>query len=194
MTLRIVGGNFRNRALISPKGEQTRPTLAVLRKAVYDILQDRVEEAHVLDLFAGSGAMGIEAISRGAAHATFVENNPLALRCLRDNIEKLGIQSQTTILSCDAMLAIKKLIKSGGQFNIVYVDPPYAAAIKQRLLAQLLHLFDTNPLLQAEGTLFLEEAAPATLLPQTTSLRHVDSRKFSRSILHQFQQSATLNS
>lgn len=192
MSLRIIGGIFRNRTLTSPKGTQTRPTLAVLRKAVFDILQTSVEDAEFLDLFAGSGAMGFEALSRGAAHATFVENNPLALRALFKNIEDLGVKEQTTVLAYDARLAINKLAKSSQSFDIVYIDPPYAPAAREKLLDQFLDTFQKGNLLKTGGTLFLEEAAPATLTLHSTSLQHVDTRKFSGTLLHQFRQSDTV--
>ncbi len=188
MSLRIIGGSFRNRPIHSPKGDQTRPTLAVLRKAVFDILQDAIIDVHFLDVFAGSGAMGLEAISRGAAQASFIENNRLALRCIESNIQQLGVKDQTRIYSADAVQTLKKLAKTGPRFDIVYIDPPYEDNIKEQLLSELLLFLDTHPLLNPGGTLFLEEAVPATSLPQTDSLQFLNSRTFSRSVLHQFRQ------
>ena len=187
MSLRIIGGTFRNRLLKSPKGEQTRPTLAVMRKAVFDILQSKIEGANFLDLYAGTGAMGLEALSRGAAHATFVETDRFALRCIEENSRDLKIEEQCTTMGYDCLLALKKLAKDKKQFDIAYVDPPYAAAARLHLLQEILTFFDTHPLLTHNGILFLEEAAPPTLeLPHLTTLRHVDTRTFSRSALHQF--------
>jgi 16S rRNA (guanine966-N2)-methyltransferase len=190
MTLRIIGGILRNRTLKSPKGEQTRPTLAVMRKAVFDILQSQIEGASFLDLYAGSGAMGLEALSRGAISVTFVETNRLALRCIEDNFREFKVEARCTVMGYDCLLALKKLAKDKHPFDIVYADPPYAAASRLRLLEDILSFFDTYPLLNKGGTLFLEEAAPPTLDPKTfplTHLRHVDTRSFSRSILHQFR-------
>ncbi|MES2122000.1 MAG: 16S rRNA (guanine(966)-N(2))-methyltransferase RsmD [Chlamydiota bacterium] len=188
MSLRIIGGTFRNRPIHSPKGDQTRPTLAVLRKAVFDILQDAILDVDFLDVFAGSGAMGLEALSRGAARASFVENNRLALRCIESNIEQLGVKDQTRVYSSDAFHTLKRLAKTGPRFDIVYIDPPYEDNIKEQLLKELLLFLDAHPILNPGGTLFLEEAVPAATLPQTTSLQFVNSRTFSRSVLHQFRQ------
>jgi 16S rRNA (guanine(966)-N(2))-methyltransferase RsmD len=186
MTFRIIGGTFRNRPLKSPKGQQTRPTLAIMRKAVFDILQSDVDGANFLDLYAGSGAMGLEALSRGAAHATFVETDRQSLRCIEENCRDLKIEKQCTLIGYDSLLALKKLAKDKQHFNIVYADPPYAAAA--RLNQEILSFFDTHPLLDKGGTLFLEEAVPPSLKPDTlTALRHVDTRTFSRSALHQFR-------
>lgn len=194
MSLRIIGGAFRNRPLKTPKGEQTRPSLAVLRKAVFDILQTAVHDANFLDLYAGSGAMGLEALSRGARHATLIDSHPLAFFCMDKNVRLLDVIDQCTLISYDCFKALKKIIKEGSRFDIAYADPPYAAASRLNLLQELLSLFDTHPLLTDGGTLFLEEAAPATLHPETLSLGtlyHVDSRTFSRSILHQFRKAQT---
>ena len=94
MTLRVLGGKFRGRLLQSPRGSQTRPTTSMLRKAVFDILQNSIEDFRFLDLFAGSGAMGIEALSRGAKHATFVESHKDALRCINANLATLKLEKE----------------------------------------------------------------------------------------------------
>ena len=188
MSLRIIGGSFRNRPLQSPKGEKTRPTLAVMRKAVFDILQNQVEGALFLDLFAGSGAMGLEALSRGAEHATFVESDRSALHCIEENIQTLKVELKCSVLRYDCLLALKKLAKGKHRFDIVYTDPPYAAAAN--LLKEILLFFDGNDLLNKGGVLFLEEAVPPTLKPENFSLKqlhYINSRSFSRSTLHQFQ-------
>jgi 16S rRNA (guanine966-N2)-methyltransferase len=189
MTFRIIGGVFRNRPLKSPKGKQTRPTLAVMRKAVFDILQNKIKGASFLDLYAGTGAMGLEALSRGAAHATFVETHSEALDCIEDNFRMLKVESQCTLMEYECILALKKLIKESRQFDIVYADPPYATATHLSLLHKLLTFFDTHRLINNNGTLFLEEATPPSLKAESLLLSHlhyVDTRTFSRSALHQF--------
>jgi 16S rRNA (guanine966-N2)-methyltransferase len=188
--VKIIGGTCRGRLLKTPKGEKTRPTLAILRKAVFDILHTHVEGAHILDLYAGSGAMGLEGLSRGAHHATFVETDRNAFRCIEENTRLLGLQDQCTLLSYDVLLALKKMAKESHQYDIIYVDPPYAPAAKHHLLQDILLFLDTHPLLRPEGRLFLEEATPPTLNVHALSLSqliHVDTRTFSRSALHQFR-------
>jgi 16S rRNA (guanine966-N2)-methyltransferase len=190
MSLRIIGGAFRNRPLKSPKGDATRPTLAVMRKAIFDILQTDIDQANVLDLYAGSGAMGLEALSRGAAHTTFVEIHRQALTCIEDNCRTLQVTNQSTIMRCDGLLALKKLAKAKASFDVVFVDPPYALAKQTNLFEELLAFFETHSLLNPQGRLFLEEAAPPRLqLNQLTlhSLYPIDTRTFSRSALHQFR-------
>lgn len=189
MSLRILGGNFRNRLLKSPKNQLTRPTLAVLRKAVFDILQAQVEGSVFLDLFAGSGAMGIEALSRGASHATFVDNNPVSLRCLKENIHLLQLEQQSSIFSCNYKQALKRLLKKQAHFDIAYIDPPYELSLKTPTLQEILSLLDTSCLIKPNGFVFIEEASQS--LFELTSLHFVNVRKFSGTFLQQYQKKYT---
>jgi len=187
MSFRIIGGSFRNRLLKAPSGSKTRPTLAIMRKAVFDILQSEIEGAKFLDLYAGSGAMGLEALSRGASHATFVEIDRFALRSIQENCQTLKVEKESSLLCSDALLALKKLAKEGKSFEIIYVDPPYAQA---HLLEKIALFIDSSSLLSEGGTLFLEEGVPVQLKTSSlplTSLRYIDTRTFSRSTLHQFR-------
>jgi 16S rRNA (guanine966-N2)-methyltransferase len=192
MSLKVLGGTFRSRSLLAPKGDATRPSLAILRKSLFDSLQGTLEAARVLDLYAGSGAIGFEALSRGAAHVTFVERERAALDCIRKNAETLKVTSQSSIIACDVFEALKKLQKKEQQFDLIYIDPPYEANRRAGLIQEALSLIDHSSLLASEGSLFLEEAAPGTLKPHgltLSTLRFVDSRTFSRSTLHHFMRS-----
>lgn len=184
--MKIIGGAYRNRLLKAPKSDTTRPTLAILRKAVFDILQPCITDATFLDLFAGSGLMGLEALSRGASHATFVENDRAALRTIRENIHTLGVQDQCTLLPLDALRAMRTCAKKKQPFDIIYIDPPYDAGDK--LLPELLLFIDAHDLLAPGGTLFLEARAPATPPDVPLAALHfVNSRTFSDTILHQYR-------
>lgn len=189
MSLKILGGTFRSRSLFAPKGNATRPSLAILRKSLFDSLQGTLEEARVIDLYAGSGSIGFEALSRGAAHVTFVERERAALDCIRKNVETLKVTSHCSIMACDVFEALKKLQKKELEFDLIYVDPPYEVNQRLGLIQDVLSLIDDSRLLAAKGSLFLEEASPGTLKPHKLTLRtlrFVDSRTFSRSTLHHF--------
>jgi 16S rRNA (guanine966-N2)-methyltransferase len=121
--MRVIGGELGGRRLRSARGEQTRPTAARVREALFSML-GALEGAAVLDLFAGSGALGIEALSRGAASATFVERSPQALAALRANVAELGLAERCEIRSGDALAALA----AGAIYDLVFIDPPYAAA------------------------------------------------------------------
>ncbi len=137
--VRIVAGIWRGRALTAPKGAVTRPTADRVRQALFDMLlhapwggRETVEGALVLDLFAGTGALGLEALSRGAAHATFVENDRAALAALRANIATCRAQDRCTVLAMDALA-----IPPGAAAGLVFLDPPYRRELVPRALARL---------------------------------------------------------
>ncbi|HEY5236629.1 MAG TPA: 16S rRNA (guanine(966)-N(2))-methyltransferase RsmD [Rhabdochlamydiaceae bacterium] len=179
MSLRIIGGTFRNRPIKSPKGDRTRPTSAMLRKAVFDICQPFIEDAAFLDLFAGSGAMGIEAISRGVSHATFVDKDKHALDCILTNLKDLDIEAQCTVIAGVVPQAFKRL---KNPFDIVYIDPPYG----QVEISPLLIYFDEQDLLNPGAHLFVETDHALEPL----ALQHLipkERRKYGNSFLYEFQ-------
>ncbi len=122
--MRVVAGELRGRRIEAPAGGSTRPTTDKVREAVFNALGslDLVRDARVADLFAGTGALGIEALSRGAAHCTFVERDREALRFLRDNIEHLGLAQRSRIVGGDATAQAAQL-----DVDLVFADPPYEA-------------------------------------------------------------------
>jgi 16S rRNA (guanine966-N2)-methyltransferase len=136
--MRIVAGTVGGRVLRAPPGADTRPTSERVREAIFNILPD-VEGMQVLDLFAGSGALGIEALSRGAAHATFVDQGKAALTAVRGNVRELGLESRATVLSGDAVaLAARHVPRSPWQ--LVFIDPPYRSDLAVRSATALAHL------------------------------------------------------
>jgi 16S rRNA (guanine966-N2)-methyltransferase len=130
--MRVVAGSLRGRRIESPRGNATRPTTDKVREAVFNALGSIgvVEGGRVVDLFAGTGALGIEALSRGATHCTFVERDRDALQVLRQNIIALGLQDVATIVSGDAALPVHASIEC----DVLLADPPYGFTAWQRLL------------------------------------------------------------
>lgn len=128
--MRIVGGNLGGRVLRAPRGAQTRPTSEKVREAVFAIIGP-IEGAHVLDLFAGSGALGIEALSRGAAHATFVDSARPAVLAIRDNLRELGLASRAIVVPADA-LATAARQEPPAPWRVVFIDPPYRSDLATR--------------------------------------------------------------
>jgi 16S rRNA (guanine(966)-N(2))-methyltransferase RsmD len=178
--MEIIAGTFKNRKILAPPGLETRPTSSRLRGSLFNICQTYIEGARFLDLFAGSGAMGIEAISRGAAWATFVENDRSAVTTIRKNVESLGIENQTSIMSGDCLQMLQRMSQHEPPFQIIYLDPPY-----EKWDHQILTLIDTTDILEKGGFLFIEEAKrPGNTL---TSLELVSERRAGRSQLFQYQ-------
>lgn len=124
--MRIVAGRLGGRRLVAPKDDATRPTSERVREALFSILASRsaVVGARVVDLYAGTGALGLEALSRGALRATFVESRPKALAALRDNVESLGVASSCRVVAKDVLRALPQL--GPGETELLFADPPYA--------------------------------------------------------------------
>ncbi len=123
--MRVIAGEFKGRRLVAPHGHATRPTADQVRLALMDTLAPWLPDARVLDLFAGSGSVGLEALSRGAAHATFVERDPRALRALRSNLAALGLVVRARVVPADVRRALDTLSRAGEQFAVIFLDPSY---------------------------------------------------------------------
>jgi 16S rRNA (guanine966-N2)-methyltransferase len=180
--MRIISGTFRGRNLVSPKGEQTRPTSSKMRGAVFNMLQQEIENAAFLDLFSGSGAMGIEALSRGAAFASFVEASREAIHAIEKNIELCGIKNSTLVLMGDYLRMLDKLFRLPRRYDIVFADAPYAKESTSQLL---IDWFESHPLIQPGGRLLIEDAQEAP--PTCTKFTLISSRNSGKTFLHDFR-------
>ena len=123
--MRIIGGEFRSRTLIAPKGNDTRPTLDQVRESLFNILQFRIENARVLDLFAGSGALALEALSRGAQSAVLCDISPDACKAIARNIGSLGCLERARLMRMPAERALETLRQEKARFELIFLDPPY---------------------------------------------------------------------
>jgi 16S rRNA (guanine966-N2)-methyltransferase len=165
--VRVVAGRHRGHPLKAPPGRRTRPTADRVREALFSILGG-VEGLDVLDLFAGSGALGIEALSRGAASATFVERDGRAAQVIRENLAALG--EQATVVSADALRWLKSA-PAGAAFDLVMIDPPYDSARRLGVtLSQLL------PAVLADDAVIVTESDKRN--PLTLDLPHADERTY----------------
>ena len=154
--MRVVAGLYRGRRLVAPPGDATRPTSDRVREALFSVLgQGSIEGARVLDLFAGSGALGIEALSRGAAEAVFVDRAPAAIKAVRANLDALGIEADVRRL--DALAALRTASARAEAYDLVFLDPPYRRA--------------------AELGRALSEALPAVLAPGARVVTESDRRE-----------------
>jgi 16S rRNA (guanine966-N2)-methyltransferase len=125
--MRVIAGKYRSRPLRSLKGSKLRPTSDRLRETLFNILGPTVEAVTFVDLYAGTGAVGIEALSRGARHAIFVEQHAPAVALIRRNVESLGMRAEAEVLQMDAAGAIERLEAKRVHAHIIFLDPPYAA-------------------------------------------------------------------
>jgi len=169
--MRIIAGTARSRQIKAPEGRDTRPTLDRVRENVFNILQHRVRGARTLDLFAGSGAMSLEAVSRGAEQAVLVDKDRAAIAAQKANIASLRFDAQTRVLHMDWQQAVRLLQAEGAQFDFVFLDPPYAMRDMTGVMQALV------PLLAPDATILLEHEA--RVMPSTAEgYEMVDSRKY----------------
>ena len=124
--MRIIAGEARSRTIVAPPGRDTRPTLDRVRENLFNILQNRVRGARTLDLFAGSGALSLEAVSRGAADAVLADHDRAAIEAEKRNIAALGFEGRTRVIQADWQAAVRTLEAEGALFDLIFLDPPYA--------------------------------------------------------------------
>ena len=132
--MRVISGEFRGRRLAAVPGNQTRPTADKVKESMFNMLGPYFDGGRVLDLYAGTGGLGIEAVSRGMAHATFVDHQYAAIKTLRANLALFDVPERFTVIKAPVDRAIVTLGEAGEQFDLILADPPYA---KQEVLAQL---------------------------------------------------------
>ena len=163
--IRITGGEAKGRKLKSPRGQEIRPTLGRIRQVLFDLLRERVEGRPFLDLFAGTGAVALEALSRGASRAVLVEKRKAMVRIIRENLELLGYSQKARIFQGDVMKMAPKL-ESLGPFGVIFADPPYTFRDYETLLSLYL------PLLEDGGTLVIQHLKGFSLaLPPGFSIK-----------------------
>lgn len=134
--MRVIAGTARSMPLKSVDGLDTRPTQDRIKETLFNVIQTDVPGALFLDLFAGSGAIGIEALSRGASGAYFVENAKPAVKCIKDNLEFTKFQDNAVVMECDVLTAINRLAGKG-IFDVVHMDPPYNMGYERQVLEAL---------------------------------------------------------
>ncbi|MCP4197060.1 MAG: 16S rRNA (guanine(966)-N(2))-methyltransferase RsmD [Proteobacteria bacterium] len=164
--MRIISGKAKGKKLLAPPGRKVRPTLDRVREALFSSLGSRVEGALVLDLFAGSGALGLEALSRGAAYAVFVEQSKPVQEVVRRNISQLGFDAVAKLIAGEATRTLKLLEKRGESFDLVFLDPPYGPSKKPNqpsLLDRTLLEIASKSLLRSAGIVVAEHPRETTL-------------------------------
>lgn len=134
--MRIIAGSRKKMQLETVAGLGTRPTTDRIKETLFNILAEDVYDSRFLDLFAGSGQIGLEALSRGASHACFVEKDPAALSCLKRNITKTRFEEETTVLTGDVLRVLPAMVQTE-PFHIIFMDPPYQAHIEPQVLEQI---------------------------------------------------------
>jgi 16S rRNA (guanine966-N2)-methyltransferase len=155
--MRVIAGRARRTILKTPSGLSTRPTTDRIKETLFNMINNDLVDSRFLDLFSGSGGIGIEALSRGASFCVFVENNKEAIECIKENIEKTRFANESKILFKDVNAAIKELA-NGEKFDIIFMDPPYNMNIEKDILIDLksAKLVDVNTIIIIEASIETE--------------------------------------
>lgn len=186
--MRIIAGIARGRTIVAPKGQDTRPTQDYVRESLFNILQREVPDARVLDLFAGSGALALEALSRGAVEATLVDCSMDAITSIRRNVETLHFEAETTIVKSDWQAALTKLSREGKRYTLVFLDPPYRMTDTGEQCAKIADSGLLEP-----GALMVVEHRRENIPTMGTRFAEKDSRQYGDTIIHFYRYSEGSN-
>jgi 16S rRNA (guanine966-N2)-methyltransferase len=150
--LRISGGSLRGKKLSGPEGLEFRPTTARVKEFIFFLYRQEIENSKFLDLFAGSGSWGLEALSRGAREGYFVEKSPRSIHLLKKNIDACGMDERAHVLAGDVFPVLDRLGKRGEDFPVIFADPPFRESLRSRIVDAV----SRNKLLRSNGVLILE--------------------------------------
>lgn len=165
--MRVIAGTARRIPLKTLEGLETRPTTDRIKETLFNMLQYDLADCCFLDLFGGSGGIGIEALSRGAAFAAFADKNPAACACIRENLAATGLADRALVLECDALTALSRLADQGRRFDYLFLDPPYNQGLERQVLTYL----SESRLIDKQSTVIIEASL-------TTSFDYLSSIGF----------------
>ena len=177
--MRIIGGKLKGRKLRSVKGTKTRPTADRTREAIFNIIAFQVPGARVLDLFAGTGALGIEALSRGAQSAVFIDISNQSISVLRENLASLPLESPTKVIRWDLSRNLNCLHSSALVIDLVFMDPPY----NENLITPTLGHLHTSQCLANNARIIVEHSHLDPVFPDQLPFEIVDQRKYGKTLV-----------
>jgi 16S rRNA (guanine(966)-N(2))-methyltransferase RsmD len=165
--MRIITGSAKGTQLKAPRGLATRPTADRVKESVFNILGDIVIDAHVLDIFAGTGNLGLEALSRGATTAVFIDNSTESIDIIKANAERTKLTAHTEIYKNDVIRALDKFVQNGRSFDLIFCDPPYNQGLVQIVLDRI----ENHSLLKPKGILVIEHSKHETITDDWNNLQ-----------------------
>lgn len=177
--MRVISGTLKGRRLVTPAGMATRPTADRIKESMFNILAGSVQAKRVLDLFAGSGALGIEALSRGAASAVFVDRAKASLSAIRRNIRDLELDDRTRVIHWNILRHLSCLISERQAFDLVFMDPPYETDAVAPALTALVSCGALAP----GARIVIEHSARDPIIPPMHMLALVDQRRFGKTLV-----------
>ncbi len=181
--MRVISGTVKGRRLFAPKGQQVRPTADRVKESLFNILADKVVDARVLDVYAGTGALAIEALSRGAASALLIDNDRLSVEAINRNLVSTTFSEQATVIQRLALTALKQLRQEKQSFDLIFLDPPYR--IKEAELEVVVG--EAGYLLDQQGLIVLEHRPGIAKLQLASEMSLVDIRRYGETRLSFFK-------
>jgi len=181
--MRVIGGNARGRQLKVPKGQALRPTAGRVKESLFDILPHNLSGAKVLDLFAGTGNLTIEALSRGAAQAVLVDSSAQSGKAIRENLHSLNLTNRAKLLAMPVTRALRLLARQRETFDLIFLDPPY----ERQLIEPALRIIDKEMLLRESGVLIAEHSVREPITLHLLRLNLSDQRRYGSTALSFFR-------
>lgn len=181
--MRVIAGTARGRKLKSFRGWDIRPTPDRVKESLFNILGTRIVESHFLDLCAGTGSIGIEALSRGAQRVVWVEKDRKACQLIEENLRRCGFTTGGILMRCDVLHALSLLEKEGATFDIIFLDPPYRSTLAEQILQKLA----ISHLLASSGLIIAEHSEHGELAKQYGDLQQIRQRIFGQVVLSFYQ-------
>ena len=186
--MRVISGTARGKRLKAPRGMDTRPITDMIKEALFNVLGSSIAGASLLDLFAGSGSVGIEALSRGAEQVIFIDNSNQSVKIISDNLNNCGFSENYELYRSDVFRAIEILKRRGLKFDYIYADPPFTV---ESIFIPLLELLDRTPLFAEEGSLIIRSSRKKTLPVKLSRLEEYRLDNYGKSSLHYYRLSKT---
>ncbi len=186
--MRITGGSLRGRLINVPKGTSIRPTLDKVRQAIFNILGDRIIGSAALDLYSGSGSLGLEALSRGAKSVHFAEKSKICIEKIRDNLTALNLNAHAVVRRADAMDIITELDRTGEKFDIIFLDPPYYKDLAKKTLINISHCDILSP----DNVVVVEHHKMDSIPEKIESLELRDERRYGDTVVRFYEKTGCL--
>ena len=172
--MRVISGVSKGKRLMAPKGLETRPTTDRVKESIFSMINNYIIESNILDLFSGTGSLGIEAISRGANYGYFVDNNKNSIKVINENIKTTGFEEKSEVLWSDTLNVIKQLGENGKKVNIIFMDPPYL----KDLIVPCIEAIESERLLDDEGIIVVEHDIKDSIPDVIGSLKKIKEKKY----------------
>lgn len=182
--MRVIAGKARGKRLKAPPGDNTRPVTDMIKEALFNVWGESIQGAVFLDLFAGSGSMGIEALSRGARNVIFIDNNARAVGIIKENLQNCNFNEGFEVHRNDVFRAINILQNRGTKFDLIYVDPPFT---NEAIFDKVIKILDEAQILGQNGTLVIRTYKKKTLPVSLSHLSKYRSKDYGESVLHYYR-------